>query len=197
MNRSSHLKAKWENNIATDRGRSPHYTCRTFYVLISFQGEESSHLTSLKRTNPPSLSFSSSLLKRGAWNATSQKMTDCRSSGSNEYSFQPCKHNHGPLRTWRNSSISICPFLLRSTSLRISWRAFSSMCTLILYREKQRLESWFRNGEEEKWSSGKWQLTSRTCWTSTVVMKPLRSLSNLWKRFLYLSNHIKVDPITS
>lgn len=31
------------------------------------------------------------------------------------------------------------------------------------------------------------KLTSKTCWTSTVVMNPLLSLSNLWKRFLYLS----------
>ncbi|TNN24448.1 hypothetical protein EYF80_065427 [Liparis tanakae] len=52
-----------------------------------------------------------------------------------------------------------------------------------------------RRGEEEE---GETRLTSRTCWTSTVVMKPRLSLSNLWKRFLYLrGQRSEVSPSPS
>lgn len=44
---------------------------------------------------------------------------------------QPLLEAH-EARTCRNSLSSTCPFLLRSTSLRISWRVSSSICTLML-----------------------------------------------------------------
>lgn len=39
------------------------------------------------------------------------------------------------------------------------------------------------------------RLTSKTRWTSTVVMNPLFSLSNLWNRFLYLPDRWSVSPL--
>lgn len=44
------------------------------------------------------------------------------------------------------------------------------------------------NSQRRKVGARKGKLTSKTCWTSTVVMNPFFSLSNLWKRFWYLSH---------
>lgn len=46
------------------------------------------------------------------------------------------------------------------------------------------------HGERSK-KRNEGRLTSRTCCTSTVVMNPLLSLSNLWKRFLYLEHKLE------
>ncbi len=53
------------------------------------------------------------------------------------------------LRTCMNSSSSTCPFLLRSTSLRISWSAFSSIWTLMLCGDEDKEGSITCN--EDKW----------------------------------------------
>lgn len=49
-----------------------------------------------------------------------------------------------------NSSISTCPFLLRSTSLRISWSAFSSMWTLMLCGEEKQEQGSIRHNEDKR-----------------------------------------------
>lgn len=58
-------------------------------------------------------------------------------------------------------------------------RVVDQRCVTSVWRQKTALE----------------ELASRTLWTSTVVMKPLVSLSNLWKRFLYLWHTLLINSV--